>query len=693
MAVPAWLWLAGIVLVSATVRIALARRMVAPWIMIDEIVYSELAKSFAAHGRFLARDVASHGYGFVYPVVLAPAFRLFSAVPEAYAAAKAINALVMSLAAVPAYFLARKLLAPGLSLVVAALTVAVPSMIYTGMLMTENVFYPIFLVVALALVAMLERPTTLRQISLLALCGVAFLARQQAVALVAAAATAPVLLALVERTGPRRFLRTYATLYGIFAAGVVLALLDTVARGRSIYSLLGAYRAATTESYTVSNVAHYLLWHVAEFDLYVGVIPFAALVAMWLAPRAESQQVRAFAAGSFAIAFWLVLEVAMFASQQSERIEERNMFYAAPLAFVALLGLAADSVVPTRRRALIPAAVLAALLPVFIPFPRFITTSAVSDTFALLPWWWIQDHWVHLDNLKWAALVAALAAAALFLFLPRRYALLLPVLVAAYFVATSFVVENGRHGIHLASVGSLWAGIRVEHPDWIDRAVGSNARVDYVWSGAAREYSIWESEFFNRSFRRVYSLAGPGADPLTQHPASWDGGALDSGGRMVRAEYVLADGTTDIDGEPIARDRRIGLTLYRVHGPVRRLSRVTGLYPNDTWSGPRVVYRRDDCAAGSRLSVLLGSDPSLFAKTQTVVARQGGKVVGRARIAPAGQARIDVKLSPVGQPSSRTGLCTVTFTVDRTVVPSRAVKGSSDTRPLGAHFLRFTYRP
>src|SRR5207344_1964924 len=135
-------------------------------------------------------------------------------------------------------------------------------------------------------------------------------------------------------------------------------------------------------------------------------------------------------------------------------------------------------------------------------------------------------------------------------------------------VATAFVVENGLHGIHRASVGSLWAGIRVPHPDWIDRAVGHDATVDYVWSGAAREYSIWENEFFNRSFRRVYSLAGPGADPLTQQAASWHGAALDSGGRLVRAQYVLADGTTDIDGEAIAHDPKIGLTLYRVDGPV-----------------------------------------------------------------------------------------------------------------------------
>ena len=71
--------------------------MVAPWIMVDEIVYSELAKNVAAHGQFLVRGVPSHGYGFVYPVLIAPAWRLFSSIPDAYAAAKAINAVLMSL--------------------------------------------------------------------------------------------------------------------------------------------------------------------------------------------------------------------------------------------------------------------------------------------------------------------------------------------------------------------------------------------------------------------------------------------------------------------------------------------------------------------------------------------------------------------------------------------------------------------
>ena len=43
-------------------------------------------------GQFLVRGVPSHGYGFVYPLLIAPAWRSSASVPDAYAAAKTINA-------------------------------------------------------------------------------------------------------------------------------------------------------------------------------------------------------------------------------------------------------------------------------------------------------------------------------------------------------------------------------------------------------------------------------------------------------------------------------------------------------------------------------------------------------------------------------------------------------------------------
>jgi Dolichyl-phosphate-mannose-protein mannosyltransferase len=686
LAIPAWVWLGAIVILSAAVRIALARRIVAPWIMVDEIDYSELAKSFAAQGHFLVRGVPSNGYGFVYPLLIAPAYKLFEAVPDAYRAAKAINAVVMSLAAIPAYFLARRVLSASLALVVAALTVLIPSMLYTGELMTENAFYPIFLLCALALVLALERPTPLRQVVLLVLCGLAYATRAQAAALVPAIVCAPILLVWIERRGLRG-LRPFATLYGILAAGVLLAVLGEAARGRSPLSLLGAYRAATSSSYSTGRILHFLVYHLAELDLYLGVVPFAALLALWFAPRAASPAARVFAAASLPLVFFLIVEVAAFASQTSvDKIEERNMFYVAPLFFVALLGLAADNVVPRRRVPLVAAAAIAAVLPVFIPYAHFITTSATADTFALLPWWWVQDHGVQMTDIRWATLGAGIVGAALFLWVPRRLVLVLPALVAVYLVATTFVVDNGRHGIHVASLGKLWAGIRVAHPDWIDRAVGPHAAVSVLYTGSEEEVT-WENEFFNRSVGDVYDYDAPAPDPL---PATAvvrrSDGALVASGTPVKVQYVLAPTGANVKGKLIALDGtpsdNLGYGLYRVNGPLVVLSSVAGLYP-DTWSHRYVTYRLVDCTGG-RLSVQLQSDPSLFKAANTVTATEDGHVVGSTTVSPMALPTLTVPLHPSN------GVCTVRFRVSKLLNPSRVEPGSTDNRLVGVHFLAFT---
>jgi len=146
----------------------------------------------------------------------------------------------------------------------------------------------------------------------------------------------------------------------------------------------------------------------------------------------------------------------------------------------------------------------------------------------------------------------------------------------------------------------------------------------------------------------------------------------------VRAQYVLADGSTEIKGKLLAEDP-IGVRLYRVDGPVVSLAHVAGLYEGDTWSGKRVTYARVDCIGGE-LTVTLASDPSLYRTGQVVTAFEGGAAVGRVRIAPTAQPKLVVPLRP------RAGRCTVDFVAQRTKVPGRA-----DRRPLGAHFLTFDY--
>jgi hypothetical protein len=687
--VPALGWLAVIVLVSTAVRILLGGQMVAPWIMIDEIVYSELAKNVAAHGQFLVRGVPSTGYGFVYPVLIAPAWRIFGSIPDAYAAAKVINSILMSLTAIPAYFLARRVLPARLALYVSVLSVLIPSMLYTGMLMTENAFYPLFVLAAYLLVRMLEQPTWKVQVALLVVCGIAFECRAQAVALIPAIVCAPFLNALFDRAPVRPVVRRFGVLYGILAGAVLLALLGTIARGRSPLTLLGAYQAAASTHYTVGGIARYFVYHVAELDLYLGVLPFAALLVLWLAPRHTSPAGRAFAAASLSVSVFLLAEVATFASASYvDRIEERNMFYLAPFALVALLALARDGLVSTGRRPVLIAALAAGVLPFFIPYARLINPSAVSDTFALLPWWWAQDHLIHLPQVRYVAFGVTMAAAALFVVLPRRFALALPVLVGAYFIGTAVVEEHGRHGMHVTSVGSGFAGTHFAHHDWIDRAVGANASVAILWTGTLPSpYPVWENEFFNRSVKTVYDVDGAQRpDPLPETDVKrLPDGDLAVNGRPVRAQYVLASGTVEIVGKIVGKPDPVGDDLYRVDGPIVVLSHVDGLY-SDTWSGHGVSYQRVDCTGGT-LSVTLQSDVRLFRTPQTVIAREAGEVVGRTQIPVNREITLTVPLHPAPN-----GRCLVDFTVPRTAVPAQVEANSIDTRRLGARFLDFEFR-
>jgi hypothetical protein len=674
-----WGWLGTLVVVSAGVRYALARQLPAPWIMVDELIYSELAKSFAATGHFLLRGQSTAAYGVVYPALISPAWAIFDRVPHAYAAAKAINSVAISLAAVPAYLLARRVLSRPYALAAAVLTISVPSMLYAGMLMTENAFYPAFLLAALAFVAWLERPTPWRTALLLAAALFAFLTRAEAAALAPAFLTAPFLVA------GRRALREFRLFYGLAAAAAVLVVAVQAARGASPLGLLGAYEVASHSSYTAGGVARWFAYHWEELVLSLGVAPFAALLLLAATMRGRPRAERAFLAAAVTLSFWLVLEVAAFASVQTEKVEERNMFYVAPLFLTALL-LWIERGAP-RPRIAIGAAGLAGALPAIFPYTKLIGLPAVSVTPALLPLASLHDNGLALADIRWVVLGASVVAAAAFLLVPRRYLLALPLLVLAYF-AVSQKPNDGKY--QQASRGDLFQGIGAHQPDWVDRRVGTNARVATIWSGAADKFTVWEHEFFNRSVRDFYFTGEPlaGDLPETKLVAGRTSGLLRGpDGRVVRAAYALTDGSVALAGRELDRDARTGLILYRVGGPLRQLSRVEGLYPGDTWSGPVVTYTRLDCRGGS-VTATVQSDPGLFTTAQRLTAFVRARAVARASVAPRAIESITVPLRPAGS------VCTARFVVARTLVPRDATHGANpDPRRLGLHFNAFAYRP
>jgi 4-amino-4-deoxy-L-arabinose transferase-like glycosyltransferase len=688
--VPAGAWLTAIVVGSFVFRALLGRELVAPFVMVDEVIWSELARGIADAGEPLLRGEPDPGYSPVYPLLLSPVYALFESLPDAYAAVKALNALVMSLAAVPAFYLARRVASDGLALLAALLAVAVPSMAYTGTVMTENVFYPLFLLFALLLVLVLERPTGLRVVALLVLLGIAYSTRVQAVALLPASLLAPLVLAVFARSSVRATLSRFRWLYGLVAGVAVAALLGLLAAGRTPQDLLGAYSPVGDREYDVAQALRYAWWHLAELSLYVLVVPLAAAIVLVVRARSLDERLQAFLAATVALAACLLPVVATFASEFSDRIEERNLFYVAPLLCIALVAWV-DRGAPRPRVLAAVSVAVAAVLVVAIPFDRFLTTSAITDTLMLLPFWSLQDR----IGESWVTPVAgalAVGLAAAFLLVPRRYAVALPLLVLGLWVLAIRPIWWGTHGFERFSRGALFQGIRTADRDWVDRALPDGATAAFLWTGRTDRLTVNQNEFFNRGVGPVYYVTDPtpGGLPETRVRIDEKTGRVSlPDGAPVRDEYLLADSSFEPDGARVARDKGWGVTLWRVTTPLVSAVRIDGLYPNDTWSGPRVTYTRRRCAGG-RLSVSLSSDPSLFLEPQRVAARSNGRIVGAVRLRPEGSAILSVPVAPV----PGTADCRVVYTLTPTAVPSEVTGGENDDpRELGAHFNRFVYKP
>lgn len=685
---PTWALLGSLYAVAVVVALSLGLRLVSPWIMVDELVYSDMARSFAATGHFLIRGV--HGnYGFLYPLLLSPVYSAIGPMSDVYQWERVVNALLMCSAVFPAYLLARRVVRRPSALAAAALAVALPSLAFVGTVMTENLFYPVFLWLALALVLALERPTRARQVALVVACAVAFETRAQTVAIVAAVLTAPLLLAWIERGRPRR-LAAWAPLYGLVVAAAVLVVAVEVARGHSPAAVLGNYSVTSHAGYRVWPALRWLVLHVAELDLYLWVVPFAAFVVLVANARHLDARLRAFTAAAAALSAWLVLEVAVFASHYSLRIEERNLFYVAPLFLIALLAWI-ERGQPRPPRAAVVAGGLAAALPAVIPFGELLNITAQSDTLGLQPWWYLADTWTGRSSVAIVVVVVSLALGAAFLWLPRRYAPVLPVVVALGFLATWLPLEQWTHSFPRLSASAAAQGIGVENRSWIDQAAGRNGRVAVLWTGG-NLLSVWENEFWNRSVDRVYGLGAtpPGDMPSPLLHVAATGVLRKAGGGAIASPYVLTPDFLRLAGTPVARDAAKRLVLYKASEPVRVVQQVRGLYQDPTrpWSGPLVTWRQYGCAGGT-LHVTVSSDARLFAGVVQTLAIGGDTRPRTLKLAPT------TDHLPLTLPlSSHGGTCSVRFAISPTRVPDDYPQlGIQDPRRLGLHFDVLRYAP
>jgi hypothetical protein len=682
--VPPGAWLATIVVVSAGLRLAFVRGMPAPFIFVDELIYSELARSLADGTGYAVRGVETSGYSLLYPLLIAPAYAIDDLV-TAHSVAQAVNAAVMSLAALPAYALARRIATPGGALLVALGAVAVPSMAYVGTITTESLFYPVALVVALTLVRYLEQPSAGRTALLLVALAVAFATRSQALAFLPAVLTAPLVLAVLR--GRRGELRRLVPIGAVLMAGLVAVLVAQAVRGRSPLDLLGSYSIVGESSYDVGQVLRYWLWESEELVLYLAAVPVAVLVVLLAGARNAGERLQEHLAATVSLGVWSLAVVGAFTSRfASDRVQDRYLFFLAPLLLACVAAWVAAGA--PRPRVVAPLAVAATtLLAVAFPYERFLAEPVKSDTLGLVPLLALASLVPGLATWVVVAL-AGVALAALFLLVPARRSIVVLVAIVGLWGALGQVVWWSEKGFRVASEGALFQGIRSVPRSWIDDAVAGDSEVIALWTGSADRFTVNQNEFFSRAVGRVFytEQPTPGGLPETKVTAGEDGVYRDARGVPVRAPYALLDQTVVPDGDVVARDEALGMTVWRLTGPLARTTTVTGLYPNDTWSGAAVTWTRLRCRPGI-LRADLHSDPGLFTTPQRVRATTNG-ATATVVFPPTRTARLRIPVRPAAD-----GTCVVRYTVTPTAVPADVLPGSSDDRRLGVHFDVLSYTP
>jgi hypothetical protein len=600
--------LPGIVGVSTLVHWITARQFDGFWIMPDEAIYARRALALWQDGHLPLLGGEGAGYGVLYPVLIGAPLALGD-FATGYESLKLLQALVMSLAAVPVFFWGRRLMPPLWAAVPAALTVASPLLLYVGLVMTEVLFYPVAALALFAVADAVERATPRAQALALLAIAAAVLTRVQGIVLVAIFAGAVLLDAAFARDGRR--LRLFWPLWAVVAAGVIVTL--------AAPGVFGSYSEVVQGRYPFGDALRLTLDHMGWIVVSTGVLPAAALTLLLVqAVRGREQDagVRALVAVAVATCVLVALQIGVFASRYAPHLLERDCAAVPPVLFLAFgVWLARGAPRPrllTGAVALTTLALLAAM-----PWRDLVIEEALPDTFSLSALYRLRDH----DPAVVATLVAAVLLA-LFALVPTRLRLALPVVVGGALVwATIPAVKEIEARVHWDQTHLVGTP-----RNWIDVASGDH-RVSYLYDGERYFNGVWQAVAWNHNINRVLSVAPtrvPGPMPQrTIEPAN-------DGQLGVPAGYVVATTPHTFLGTPIAHIEQVGeevagLTLWRLAKPARLSTIESGIRTNGDMVEPGRL-RVFDCAGG-RLEMTL-----LPKATQVVTVRLDDRVVLRQRI-------------------------------------------------------------
>ena len=562
--------LVGVCVVGALYHWLQSLGHVTPAVFTDELLFSELARSFAAGDAFVVRDEPLFFPGILPALLQAPAW-LAGSTALAYSLAKALNTLVMCSAALPAYWLAQRLVRPLYALIVAAATLAGGGMLYHGYLTSESAAYPLFLLAIAVCVGALTTPSRGRDLIALAVLAVAVAARAQFVVLPLAFGLAIVLVGRPVR-------RHAVALVGIAAAGLVGAAVGA--------SSLGFYEGARTLDYPLGQTLRWSGWTAALLPFAAGLLvtPAAVLGLILALRRPRSAAERAFAVLTALLVVLMPLQAGLIAAGVAHKPFERYVFYLLPLVFLAFF-VYAERGVPGRKL-LGAVALLFAALALGYPFASLALDpfSFDSPTLSAVE---TLARWTSQGDAAALAAAAAVLAGFVAVALSRR-----PALLGSLSVALALLVGVAAYSADRGMTRRTLSSLAPTRPDWLERS--GLRQADVLILPGASLHAGWVLESWNRNVARTFHLGDVPTDPLpfTEVGLRRDGSVASVDGTPLESRYLaVGDAGTQVEvvGRRLARPTT-GLSLFRIDGRLRLRSYAEGVY-RDRWARSVVDYR------------------------------------------------------------------------------------------------------
>jgi hypothetical protein len=567
---------------AAVLQVLMSLGLPGPWVAPDELIYSELAKSIGSGALPAVRGEVTWGYGILYPLLISPAWTVFYDPSRAYVAAKVVNSVLLGVTAFPAYFLARKFVDARAAVAVAAFSVFVPSMLYSGTLLTEVALYPVFVLALVGIASAIRRPTRRNQLLAVGGIGLACSAKPLSIILAGVYVLVVIHLGVLDRRAGGVFdarVRAHSVALGAFVGLGALAVVGPTVLSGNPDAALGVY-GVVLGNVDISSTLVWFVRHLADLDLYVGLVPFAAtliLLARSLAGRADRVTDEFIALAGWTIVC-MVATVAAYASKPlagsegyiptEARLHERNMFAVVPLLLIGL-ALWLERGRPGGRRLKAVSVGAAVVLAALLPLERLHENVNFQAPSLVL---WMADGITGL----WPLTLIPLATVAFLVVLGRGHRSRVGcwAVVGVVFAVTTLAAHGS---MSVASGAASTVGIGRDSR-WIDHAVPKNSDVVVLWVAprgreefALATRDVWMSEFFNRSVGKVVEIGTPMPYGLPHENGTIRDGILrNASGDQIRATYVLAPCRVGVSGQVIARDPQVNALLYRVgHEPLR----------------------------------------------------------------------------------------------------------------------------